>query len=479
MIDACNLEIITKKQGGYFTAKQAVQAGFVRQNHRYHVTQKHWEKVARGIYRLPGYPEDFQAELIRWLLWSQNQKGEIQAVVSHFSALRSFGLLLPAEVTPELTPIDLTVRADFIKKVPPEVRLHPLSSAEFDQLETLDQGLLRLTTPARTVRDLSAELMARGWQERMSERLRAMSSSTTEPANTSAETPPAWPAPQPADIIELPALDLSPAASGPAEPVRITTSIPAATRPASRSLFVAREAALPRNRRRQAAFTLVELLVVVSIISVLAALLLPALGRALESARNSLCTNNQKQLHLAETLYTGEYGDYLPMTQVGSDTKDFWWAKVSPFLETGQPETTWTAFTKLPSLRCPVQTEKLGRELSSWWLTKPSYAMSWMLGPSNHYPNLWIKLGSVSRPSDTLMLSECGFNSSTGVVMLDTYWLRQSAYERGAYTGGVHRGANNILWTDGHVRPWLDVQQLTYDPYAPGKPEDKWTAVRH
>jgi prepilin-type N-terminal cleavage/methylation domain-containing protein len=60
------------------------------------------------------------------------------------------------------------------------------------------------------------------------------------------------------------------------------------------------------------AFTLVELLVAIAIIGLLAALLLPALHMARESARKSKCINNLHQFQSAMAMYTQNYGDCTP-----------------------------------------------------------------------------------------------------------------------------------------------------------------------
>ena len=66
-------------------------------------------------------------------------------------------------------------------------------------------------------------------------------------------------------------------------------------------------------RIKTAAFTLVELLVVIAVIGVLAALLLPALGQAKEKGRQTDCLSNLRQVNLAIHLYADDCADSLPV----------------------------------------------------------------------------------------------------------------------------------------------------------------------
>jgi len=112
-----------------------------------------------------------------------------------------------------------------------------------------------------------------------------------------------------------------------------------------------RNSAAPGVRPASAGFTLIELLVVIAIIAILAAMLLPALGRAKAKAKGIACLNNGKQIALAVSMYADDNNGYLPPLNTGTwpgFTPD-WWFKV---LDTGKYLTSSTTSNNV--WRCPA-----------------------------------------------------------------------------------------------------------------------------
>lgn len=138
-------------QGGFFTARQARDAGYEDNVHTYHVRSGNWIREARGVYRLARFPPPSRPDLMVWQLWSRNRQDEPQGVFSHATALTLHDLsdVMPAK-------LDMTVPPGFrrMAAIPGVLRLR---HGRLDEREIQTIESVRVTTPLRTLIDVIAE----------------------------------------------------------------------------------------------------------------------------------------------------------------------------------------------------------------------------------------------------------------------------------------------------------------------------------
>jgi predicted transcriptional regulator of viral defense system len=138
---------VAEQQAGFFTAGQALRAGYSYRLHHYHRRAGNWILVGHGLYRLRQYPGVEDEDLVRLSLWSRGRDGRPQAVVSHETALRLHEL---TDLMPDR--IHLSVPKGFRKRSPKGVVIHKVLLEDSD-LE--DRIGYRITNPLRTILDIA------------------------------------------------------------------------------------------------------------------------------------------------------------------------------------------------------------------------------------------------------------------------------------------------------------------------------------
>jgi prepilin-type N-terminal cleavage/methylation domain-containing protein len=192
------------------------------------------------------------------------------------------------------------------------------------------------------------------------------------------------------------------------------------------------------SKRKPAAFTLVELLVVVAIIAVLAALLLPALTRGKKRAQRVECISDLKQLGLAFQMFAhdhqGRYPMQVPITDGGS----------MEFVQAGENITgvfyfSYKHFQTLANelvatkpLVCPADLE---REAAASYGLLQNSNVSYFVGVNADY-NLPMSILAGDRN-----ITNNGY--ATASLVRGAYGLR--------WTSEMHVSKGNILFSDAHV----------------------------
>lgn len=91
--------------------------------------------------------------------------------------------------------------------------------------------------------------------------------------------------------------------------------------------------------KRNKGFTLIELMTVIAIIGLLAAMLMPIYNKAKQKTHNTVCRNNLQQMGVMMSIYLNEFDGIYPYVDSMSDTKDFsYWFNA---LSSVSPGTKW------------------------------------------------------------------------------------------------------------------------------------------
>ncbi len=192
------------------------------------------------------------------------------------------------------------------------------------------------------------------------------------------------------------------------------------------------------NVQRERGFTLIELLVVIAIIAILAAILFPVFAKAREKARQSSCSQNVKQIALANLQYAQDYDERsLPYSQLPSGGGRLWYQLAEPYMKNTQ------------LLTCPSQSIT-----TQWSGTSISYGLNRTTGSLGEGGNDGVALGKIQLPAETLAFADTRAHDNEAEAFPTFYAPPGNTWGSYGTLSNRHNEGPNCGFYDGHVK-WV------------------------
>lgn len=243
---------------------------------------------------------------------------------------------------------------------------------------------------------------------------------------------------------------------------------------------------------RKQMFTMIELLVVISIIAILASLLLPALEKAREAGRAADCRSREKQFGLGFSMYANDNDQFLPLCYSGYNGE---------FVAVEKKNMSWVQkvgdyLGKRPNSENPLDANTVGDYSEKAMRTSFFWCKSPVVAISPEYPNTYPYGGDhtdryryamnslltgtsfgtiegIGDPGD-----KYGYKSLKQVTTPSQAFLVGESFGIGGCVGRIwtfvhqngnvpHSGKGNALYVDGHVNTVNRALFLSYGEWSP------------